>query len=519
MKTLLIHGKFYKANCEALLIENNKIKQIGQLIDFDLAQMNEVIDCKGHLVLPGFNDSHCHLVGTGVFLSNIQLQNCKSLQTVLEEVSKAAQKIEKGNWIIGRGWNQDNFDEVKYPTREMLDNITKDHPVILTRCCGHIAVANSLAIELAHVTKDTRVDGGDFELDTGLFKEMAIELIHHAYPNTTCNDLKEYIHIATEECHRNGITSVQTDDFVTITNDYHLPLQAYLELEKEGKLQLRVNQQCQFIERKDLMQFIKEDHLSKQQGEFFRLGPIKVVGDGSLGGRTAKMSTPYHDDPSTSGMVNYTQDDFDYFVQKGMETNMGTIIHTIGDGCLDMVCNSFEKYLDSDNRNRSGLVHVQITRNDQLEKIKKLKLHAYIQSCFIDYDSKIVKDRVGDKANTSYAFKTLYDSVTVSNGSDSPVESLNCFTGIECAITRSSINSKEPYRPDQALTLVEAIDTYTEGGAYSSFEENSKGKLKEGMVADIIIVNNDLFDIDSSQIHNTEVLHTIFNGKTVFSKL
>lgn len=519
MKTLLIHVKIHQHEEDALLIIDNKIAKIGFLCDFNQDEMDEIIDCEGRRILPGFNDSHLHLIGTGAFVASIQLQDCKSVNDVLQKVKDKLHTKAKGEWIIGRGWNQDNFDETVYPTKQMLDEITVDHPILLTRCCGHIAVANSKAIELAKVTKDTKIDGGDFDLDSGLFKEMAIEAIHHAYPETTIQDLKEYIQVATKECHRYGITSVQSDDFVTLTKDYHLPLLAYLELEQEGQLQLRVNQQCQFIERKDFEQFIQEDQLKHKDKEFFRLGPIKVVGDGSLGARTAKMSKPYHDDSQTTGMTNYTQEDFDYFVKMGMDYKMGTIIHTIGDGCLDMVLSSFDKYHDENNSNRSGLVHVQITRLEQLDKIRKYHLHAYIQSCFIDYDSRIVRDRVGDVANTSYAFKTLYHSTTISNGSDSPVEPANCFNGIECAIRRSSIGRNNIYRPEEALTLQEAIDSYTKDGAYASFEENIKGQLKEGMLADIIVLDKDPYEIEVSDLHTIQVIRTIFNGKTVYSSL
>lgn len=518
MKTLCIHAKINQEH-DSLLIVDDKIAKIGFLCDFNLDEMDEIIDCQDSRILPGFNDSHLHLIGTGAFLSNLQLQDCTSLDEVLDKVKEKAMQKNKGEWIIGRGWNQDNFVDVKYPTKAMLDEITRDHPILLTRCCGHIAVANSKAIECVHVTSETTIDGGDFDLETGLFKEMAIELMHHAFPEVTVSDLKDYIQEATKECHQYGITSVQSDDFVSFTKDYHLPLQAYRELEKDGLLKLRVHQQCQFIERKDFQQFINEDQLNQNSNELFTLGPIKVVGDGSLGARTAKMSKPYHDDTSTTGMVNYTQDDFDYFVKMGQDYKMGTIIHTIGDGCLDMVLESFKKYLDDKNSTRSGLVHVQITRNDQLELIGQLKLHCYIQSCFIDYDCRIVRNRVGETADTSYAFKTLSKLTTISNGSDSPVEPVDCFKGIECALTRSSIGSKDTYRLEEALTLQEAIDSYTKDGAYASFEENNKGQLIEGMVADIIILNQDPYEINTTDLHTIQVNRTIFNGKTVYSRL
>lgn len=516
MKTLLKNCVIHQSDFDAILLNDNKIEKIGYLKDLN-HEIDETIDLNQGFVLPGFNDSHMHLLGVGAFVSSLQLQNCKSCEEVYDLVKEAVKKKKPGQWIVGRGWNQDNFSVNKFPTRNDLDAITTDHPICLTRCCGHVAVCNTKAIECAHVDETTVISGGDIDLETGLFKEMAIELIHHAYPPYTKEDLKALIVKGMTECNRHGITSIQSDDFVTLTHDYHLPLEAFRELALEHKYTCRVNEQCQFIVLDDLHQFISENQYSNKGDEYFKLGPIKVVGDGSLGARTAFMSSKYAD-ADTVGMANYTQEEFDNYIKLGEQYQMGTIIHTIGDGCLDRVLTSFEKYGTKGNPYRSGLVHVQITRQDQLEKIKELKLHCYIQSCFIDYDCRIVKDRVGDKANTSYAFKTLLNTTTISNGSDSPVEPLDCLKGIECAVTRSSIGGNQPYRSEEALTLEEAIDSYTANGAYASFEEDIKGCLKEGMLADLVVLNKNPYLQNSNQIHEIEVNMTIFDGKLVYQK-
>ncbi len=516
MRTLLKNCVIHGSDADAILLSDNKIAQIGCYDDLK-NHMDESIDVEQGIILPGFNDSHMHLLGVGNFVSSLQLQDCRSVEAVYDLVKTSYENKNTGEWIVGRGWNQDNFDDVKFPTKEDLDKITMDNPICLTRCCGHVAVCNTKALELAKITKETRVSGGDIEFETGLVKEMAIELIHHAFPPLTKDDLKKLIIKGMEECNRNGITSIQSDDFVSLTKDYHLPLEAFRELSEEGKCTCRINEQCQFIVLDDLKMFVAEKQLTNKGNEIFKLGPIKVVGDGSLGARTALMSSPYAD-ANTCGMANYTQEEFDTFVQMGEELGMGTIIHTIGDGCLDMVLNSFEKYGTPGNPHRSGIVHVQITRDDQLKKIATCKLHCYIQSCFIDYDCRIVENRVGQKAETSYAFRTLMETTTISNGSDSPVEPLNCLKGIECAITRSTLGCEHPYRLEEALTIEQAIDSYTKNGAYASFEENIKGKLEVGMLADFVVLDHNPYTTKSTEIHNIQVKMTIFDGKVVYKK-
>lgn len=516
MKTLLKNCVIHGVDKDAILLSDNKIEKIGFYDDLN-HYVDKYIDVDHGIVLPGFNDSHMHLLGVGNFVSSLQLQDCYTVEEVYDLVRTSCENKKPGEWIVGRGWNQDNFDKVQFPTKEDLDKITLVNPICLTRCCGHVAVCNTKALELAKITKETTVSGGDIEFETGLVKEMAIELLHHAFPPLTKEDLKTLIIKGMEECNQNGITSIQSDDFVSLTKDYHLPLEAFRELCNEGKCSCRVNEQCQFIVLDDLKMFVAENQLANKGNEVFKLGPIKVVGDGSLGARTALMSSPYAD-ANTSGMANYTQEEFDMFVKLGEELGMGTIIHTIGDGCLDMVLNSFEKYGTPGNPHRSGIVHVQITRDDQLKRIEKLKLHCYIQSCFIDYDCRIVEQRVGSKAKTSYAFKTLLETTTVSNGSDSPVEPLHCLKGIECAITRSTIGCDNPYRKEEALTIEQAIDSYTKNGAYASFEENIKGKLEAGMLADFVVLDRNPYTIKSTEIHNIQVKMTIFDGKVVYMK-
>ena len=245
-----------------------------------------------------------------------------------------------------------------------------------------------------------------------------------------------------------------------------------------------------------------------------------MLGDGSLGGRTAHLTNPYHDDPNEIGFNLFLDEQMNTMIDLANRNNMQVAVHAIGDACLDQVLNAIDKALQNHPRDdhRHGIVHCQISRADQLERMEKLKLHIYAQSIFLDYDNHIVEQRVGKElASTSYNWKTLMDNgLTISNGSDAPVEIPDALKGIECAITRTSIDGTGPYLPEQAFSVKEAIDSFTINSAKASFEEDYKGLIKQGYLADFVILDEDPFEIDKFSIHKIKVLKTYLNGKCVY---
>ena len=248
-----------------------------------------------------------------------------------------------------------------------------------------------------------------------------------------------------------------------------------------------------------------------------------MLGDGALGARTAFLTKPYADDPTTRGISVFTQQEFDDLISCANGAGMQCAIHCIGDACLDMVLSSIEKALAEHPRanHRHGIVHCQITRPDQLQKIAELGLHVYAQSIFLDYDIHMVKDRVGDVlAQSSYSWKTLQKlGVTVSNGSDCPVELPNVLAGIQCAVTRSDLKGNVPaYLPEEAFTVQEALDSFTSGGAYASFTEDRKGKIQPGILADFVVLSKNPFTEDPAELRNIAVLETHIGGNRVYQK-
>jgi len=246
-----------------------------------------------------------------------------------------------------------------------------------------------------------------------------------------------------------------------------------------------------------------------------------MLGDGALGARTAFLSRPYADDPSTCGIPVFTQETMDEMIGYANAHGMQAAVHTIGDACLDRVLSAYEKALAENPRedHRHGIVHCQITRADQLEKIAKMHLHVYAQSIFLDYDNHIVEERVGKElASTSYSWKTLMNNgVSVSNGTDCPVELPDALACMQCAVTRTTLRDHVgPYLPDQKFTVQEALDSYTIRSAEASFEENVKGQIAEGMMADFVVLGQNPFEVDESTIKDIPVCRTYLAGELVY---
>ena len=513
---------FYNANIyntkhHAFVEDEGKIIYVGSETEAKTYD-GEHVDLNGKYVYPGFNDSHMHLVNYGQFLSRVSLvEHTSSLKDMLEELER---NLKKGKWLIGRGWNHDYFSDVsRFPTKQDLDSISVDEPIAITRTCGHVLVANSKAIELAEID-NKEIEGGAYNLDTGLFEENATYLINDIIPKPTIEDIKEYVLIAQKKLHSYGITSVQSDDLLSATSNYKDALKALEELSNENKLTVRIYEQSQFLNLEDLKEFVESGYKTGDGNHFFKIGPLKMLGDGSLGARTALLSKPYYDDSTKIGIPVYSKEELNAMFEYAHTHDMQIAIHAIGDGILDWILEAYESILSKypKNNHRHGVVHCQITRADQLEKFKEYALHAYVQPVFIDYDNHIVESRVDpETVKTSYNFKTLNTYTSMSSGSDCPVEYPDVLKGIQLAITRTSLDGTGPYLSEQALDVCEAIDSFTKQGAYASFEENVKGEIKEGMLCDFVVLDKSIEDCDVHEIKDIKILSTYVDGKEVYS--
>lgn len=513
------------ARAEAFVTQDDRFVFAGSAKEAHSAYPDaRIVDLGGLFVCPGFNDSHMHLLELGCVLTQAQLGK-PSLSAVLEEVASFAASHPQEAFILGRGFNNDHFtDENRFPTRDDLDAVCPDKPCLITRVCGHIAVANSRALALAGIDRSARpVEGGCIYTNgegrpTGVLSENAIFLISSIVPKPDRAAIKERLLLAMECVHSYGITSVQTDDFCALDVPFEEIIGAYLELKAEGRLTVRVTEQCLLPTLPALERFLAAGYNTGWGNEHFRIGPLKLLADGSLGARTAYLRAPYTDAPDTSGIACYTQEELDALVLRAQQAGMQAAIHCIGDGASDMALHAFEnaQSLCPRENMRHGIVHTQLVDHKQALRMKQLGLHAYIQSIFLDYDTQIVESRIGARAQEAYpAASLLRLGATLSNGSDSPVEPPNVLAGIQCAVTRSAYTRRgeAPYLPHEALTLSDALRSFTFFGAYASFEEEKKGRIAPGYLADFTVLGIDPFETDPAWIHKIPVLGVYISGK------
>ncbi len=494
-------------------------------------QGDRAVELEGRFVCSGFNDSHMHLLGFGSTLRAASLaQHTESLKEVLDCLRTYRQEhpLREGAWLMGRGWNQDYFADVhRMPDRYDLDRVARDVPVCAVRACGHCLVVNSRALEILRVTGETvSPDGGrigmaDGEPD-GRFYDNAMDLVYDAMPLPDKEDLKSMILAACRVLNSYGVTSSQTDDYCAFrTVPWSLVNEAYRELEAEERLSVRAYEQSNFTSLESLREFVEAGNRTGTGSAMFKIGPLKMLGDGALGARTAYLSRPYADAPFTCGIPVFSQETMDEMIGYAHEQGMQAAVHAIGDACLDRVLNAYERAIRAHPRrdHRHGIVHCQITRPDQLERISRLNLHVYAQSIFLDYDIHMLRERVGDElAATSYSWKTLINrGVTVSNGTDCPVELPDALACMQCAVTRRTIRDHlGPYLPEQCFTIKEALDSYTSAGAYASFEENFKGRIAPGMAADFVILRQNPFETEADRLHEISVEATYLGGRQVY---
>ena len=486
------------------------------------------IDLYGQFVCPGFNDSHMHLLNLGNMLTQAQLSPVTdSLAGVLRTLGKFADEHTDESWILGRGWNQDYFtDTNRYPNRYDLDAVCPDKPCMITRACGHVAIANSRALALAGIEQTApHVDGGRVVTDengvpNGILEENALDLVTNVIPIPDRTQIKQMLLRAMAHVNRFGITSVHSDDFSSTKANFEEVIAAYLELKAEGKMTVRVTEQCLLHDKDTLLRFLSQGYCTGWGDEWFRMGPLKLIGDGSLGSRTALLRAPYSDAPDICGIAIYSKEALSELIEIAHKNGMQVAIHAIGDGAADLVLDAVERaqtlYPRSDARH--GIVHAQILTKEQAARMKTLNMHAYIQPIFLDYDTKIVYPRIGERADEAYpAASLLRLGVSISSGSDSPVEPPDVMTGIQCAVTRKPVTreAEKAYLPHEAITLTQALLSFTADGAYASFESEIKGLISEGMLADFVVLGIDPYETDPKYIHKIPIRQTVISGKQV----
>lgn len=538
MKTLFKNGNIHTMGeakvADSFVVEDNKFAYVGtenDARDYLKDENFKEVDLNGHFVMPGLNDSHLHFLHFSKSLQTVNLVGVKGIGDIKERIEKYIKKREPGDdsWIEGEGWNQDYFtDEKRFPNKFDLDSVTGDRPTIIKRACFHIATLNSAALKKVGLDKETAKKYGDF-VETlpdgepsGVIKEYISSFVKLSIYDQGLEAIKNIIDEAQYHALAQGLTSVQSDDIrIEKKRDFNLLFQALKELDDEGKLKIRIGEQCSITET-DLLNEFFEKHNHGYGNDKYRVVCIKIFVDGSLGARTAALRNPYNDDPSTKGMLVIDQEKLNEVVMISHKNNCPVAIHGIGDKGIEMALDAIENAQKAypQNHLRHGIVHCQITDEELLNRIKQLNVIAYIQPIFIDYDMNIVYDRVGKElTETSYAWKTMIEKdIHASFGTDCPVEKFDTMPNIYSAVARKGITgNKEIFLPDQKLTMDQALRAYTIESAYASGEENIKGTITPGKLADFILLDKDLYNLSNDEeILETQVLETYVDGKLVY---
>ncbi len=526
MDTVLYNGRIYTMESEgqwyeAAGIVDGRIAVMGSSLEAETWDALKRIDLQGRTVLPGFNEGHMHLASYGHINHHVTLFHCHSVEECLEEIRKYHAEHPQATYVFARGWNEDYFVDKRYPTRQELDEICPDVPVELVRVCGHMSVCNSCAIraidELPQAAEFRAVD----QIVDGFLYENAVELFDAILPAPTLEEVEEMLLYAMKNLNRCGITTCQTDDFGAIAGaGWNRIIEAYKDLEAKGLMTVRVYEQCLFTRQSQFEEFLEAGHRTGQGGDYFKIGPLKLLQDGSLGAKTALLTKPYIDS-SDYGIAIFTQDELDSIVGLAHKNDMQIAVHCIGDGAMNMVLDSLERAQQLWPRSdcRHGIVHVQLSNREILQRMAANDVIAYIQPVFVDYDMDMVPQRVDGPYQDIYAWKTMEDlGILTVGGSDAPVESFDVLNNIYYAVTREHLKGgpEGGWLPEQKVSAYQAVSMFTVHGAKACFQEENLGRLLPGMVADLVVLSEDPFAVEGHDIRNIQVTATIVSGQVVY---
>lgn len=490
----------------------------------------EVLDAGGRLILPGFNDAHMHFLHRALMERTVDLSGAHSLRELLERLQAGCavytQKRQSG-FLQGEGWNQDRFqDERRFPTRWELDCVSKHIPIIAYRACHHIAVLNSAGLKAVGISRENAASYGNLlGIDAegepnGLVKESLLDRITAQMELPEIEEMGRLMQQTQARLLAQGITSIQSDDLCSARPDQHLPLLKHIQaLCASRKIKLRYSEQLNVPDLSRELEALEWIPELGKPGEAFHVSAIKIIGDGSLGARTAYLRQGYQDDPGNHGIAFYDQTVLNEMVERAHEKGVPVAVHAIGDGAVDSVLTAIERVRRLNSAPvRHGVVHCQITDKALLKRFSTAHAIAFTQPVFLDYDSHIVRSRVGNElAETSYAFKTLSDlGVPQAFGTDCPVEDFAPMPGLYCAVSRRDLKGEGPYLPDEAMDMQKALECYTAVGAYASGEEKVKGCIRAGMLADFILMDRDILHLPAEECLEAKVDATYIDGEPIY---
>ena len=511
---------------EALAIYGNRIMAVGSTKDIrKLAGSNtRTVDAKKRLLLPGFNDAHTHFLSGGFQLSSVDLRDASSQKEFAERIKTFAAKLPAGSWIKGGDWDHERWPDAKLPTKELIDSFTPDTPVFVNRLDGHMGLANTLALRLAGVTRQTLdPPGGVIVRDpktgepTGILKDAAQSFVWKVISPSSFDEKLAAARAATNYAASLGVTSVQD---MSAGADVGI----YQTLLDRGELKTRVYAVAPLPAWERLARTGVRAHFGS---EMLRVGGLKGFADGSLGSTTALFYEPYRDEPSTSGIAGdemYPEGAMLDRVRAADKAGLQTMIHAIGDRANDLILTIFEQVEreNGDRDRRFRIEHAQHLRPQDIPRFARDRVIASMQPYHAIDDGRWAEKRIGkERAKTTYAFRSLLDSgATLAFGTDWTVAPLNPVLTVYAAVTRRTLDGKNSkgWVPDQKISVEEAIRAYTLGSAFAEFQESVKGSITVGKLADLVLLSRDIFKIDPKEIENLKVVMTFVDGRVVYEE-
>ena len=533
----LVNGHIWTENpaqpeAEAVAIYGDRIVRVGTSEEVRrlAGPLTRVIDLHGRRVVPGFNDAHVHFVTGGQVLANVQLLDASSQAEFRNRIARFAQSQPAGAWILSGIWDHERWTPAVLPTHQLIDGVTPKNPAFVMRLDGHMGLANALAMKLAGVDRNTKdVPGGVIVRDadgnpTGMFKDAAMALINHVIPSLTLAQTETAILAAQQEAARNGVTSVQ--EMADDPNDTSGPdhLRALQTLEREGRLKVRISVNLRL---QDWRSLAGSGIQAGFHDRFVQVGGLKAFADGALGSSTAWLFAPYNDAPQTSGLAS---DELQhpqqmYADMKGAdEAGLQLAIHSIGDRANRTILDLYQRLEKEDGvrDRRLRIEHAQHLTAADIPRFAALHVIASMQPYHAIDDGRWAEKRLGpERIRYSYAIRSVLDSGAVlAFGSDWPVAPLKPLMGIYAAVTRRTLDGKNPdgWVPEQKITVAQAVHGYTVGSAYAQFDEKEKGSIAPGKLADIAVLSRDIFHIDPVEIQDTQVDLTILDGQVIYDR-
>ncbi len=529
MGTLWTGGQIYTMErendkVESIFVEDGTIVATGSKDDLDNRYKNritKVIDLKGNTMFPGFVDSHMHLIGHGEKLIKLDFSEMTSSGEIFTAIQEYIKDKPAGEWIIGEGWNENQLPDRKIFHRNELDQLSPNNPLMLKRICRHAVVVNTKALKLAGITDDMpNPEGGVIVRDTnghatGYLLDQAQELVKTVIPGVTEDYIQNALRLSIEDCLHKGLVGGHTED-MNYYGGFMRTFRGFQKIINEDGLKFRTNL---LVHHEAVDDMHRLGYSFGQGGDFLEFGAMKIFADGSLGGRTALLSYPYHDSPTNFGVAIHSLEELKELVQKARRYKMPVAVHAIGDLAFEYVLDAIEEFPPLRNQ-RDRLIHAQILRKELIERAKQLSAILDIQPRFVVSDFPWVVEKIGEmRMEYCYAWRTLlHAGLHCAGGSDAPIEPIDPLLGIHAAVTRKKPGEEEIFMPEQRISVYEAVQLFTTGSAYAIGKEDCMGKIAPGFKADFTILEKDLFHIHEDEIPHTNVMMTVVDDTVMYER-